>query len=272
MSDETAAPTNAATPGDTSTPAPSAPVGQPSTAPAPAAQPNAQPSQFTYKEDRSNWVPPHVQRRYVDEAQRYQRELEYERQRVAALSGVKPPAPPPDPEADAIRQQFLKLFPEMKELMDARDKLKPWMEMDPKEIQELRTSQQQAWELHGGQVLDLFEQKLRTAYGSAELKPEAVAMVQRMFVSTVETDPDLRARYDRGDLRVIDDFINAYKQGLLDPFHRSTTAAAAPVARAAARLPRGGGASAITGPKPPTVKPSDGEAFHKAAFDRFNQG
>src|SRR5689334_23596856 len=84
------------------------PAGTPVTpAPAaPAASPG--PKQYTYTEDRSNWVPSHVVRQRSDELQRAQQELALWKSRTEALSGVKAPVAP-NPEADAIKKQFFEI-------------------------------------------------------------------------------------------------------------------------------------------------------------------
>ena len=259
-----------------STPPPSAPVGsEPAsslTPPASAATSAPAVKKYAYDEDRSNWVPSHVVRERTQALQQLQRDLEYERQRVAALSGVKPPTPPRNPEQDAIRQQFFDLFPEMKELMDKREALLKWSEADPGQLTAISESQNQAWTAHGAQVLDRLEAEVKSVFGGAALDPKAMRRISVAFIHEVESDPQMRGRYEAGDLGIIREFVSDYKAGLLDPFTRSTSAATAPVRAAAARLPRGGGSSAITPGPARTLKPADGEAYHKGAWDRFQKG
>lgn len=265
-----------ATGGDTSTAAPSAPSGAavnpagtpPSSDPAGAATSAAEKA-YTYKEDRSNWVPSHVVRERTERAQQLERELYLERQRVAALSGVKPPTAPQDPETAAIRKQLEAMYPDLAELKAMREELARLKDIDP---DAMKRAAQQPWVIHGSQVLSLLESKVKAAYGGADLTPKAMSRLQRLFVQEMESDPQLTARYERGDLSIIDEFVQDYTAGMLDPYRRSTTVAQQPRQDAARRLPRGGAGSAIAaGPARPTVKPTDGDAFHRAAFDAYQK-
>lgn len=251
--------------GQPSAPAPSAPGG--TLAAAPAAPTPAPPTTFAYKEDRSNWIPPHVNRKYVDQAEQYKRDLYVAQQRVAALSGVQPPAAPRNPEHDAIRQQFREVFPEMAALMDKAEQLQKLAGVD---LDRITSSADAVWTSRGTQTLQTFEEKVKAAYGGADLSPKAIQRITYAFVNEVSSDPELQARYEAGDMRIIDEFIKDYTSGVLDPYRKTTAAAQAPNP-AARRLPRGGGGSAISAPRPATLKPGDPD-YHKAAFARFQQG
>lgn len=250
-------------PGGSSAPAPGAPVGSTPAAPAAPAAP-----QFTYKEDRSSWVPSHVVRERTERAAKLERELDYERRRVAALSGVQAPAAPADPEQEVIRGQFAKLYPGLAKLEAMADKLEKAAGFDYDAVQ---NSSQQVWVAHGNRVLNELTEAVKTVYGGADLTPKAQKRIQQAFVSEIAEDPQMRARYEAGDMSIISEFVKDYTGSNLDPYRRSTQAAAAPSRELARRLPRGGGGSAIPA-KPATLKPSDGDAYHKAAFERFSQG
>lgn len=267
MADEpgAAAPTDPG--GQPAAPPPSGPVGAPP-APAPAGQPDGQPAQYTYKEDRSNWVPSYVVRERTEALDKANRELDFERRRVAALTGVQMPTAA-DPQSEELRAQFAKHFPKLAKLESLADKLEKAAEFDYDGVQ---SSQQQVWVAHGNQALQTLTDKVRQAYGGADLSPKALQRIQRSFVNEIAEDPQMEARYRAGDLTIIDEFLAEWKSGVLDPYRRTTAAAAQPGRPEARRLPRGGGGSAVVGGAPPTVKPSDGDAFHKAAFARLQQG
>jgi hypothetical protein len=256
--EETGAPAAPIAPGDTSgAPAPSAPV-VPSAPVAP---------QFSYKEDRSNWVPSHVVRDSTAKAEKqraqFEAQLQFERERVAALSGVKIQSQP-DPESDAVRAQFAKLYPGLAKMEAMADKFEKIAGFD---FDGIKNSQEQVWVARGNQVLSTLADKVKAAYGGAELSPKALQRISSAFVSEVNDDADMRARYENGDMSIIEDFIKDYTSGILDPYRRSTSAAAAP-RQFASKLPRGGGSSAVVGNKPPSLKPSD-PGFHEAAYRRF---
>lgn len=268
-----AAGTPPATPGGN----PSAPApGAPSSGAAPAGQPAGQPAprQFTYQEDRSNWVPSHRIRQESERASQLARELELERNRVAALSGVTRPAAPPDPEQSAIRDQLLKVFPELAILAENKDLFGGLKELNLKEtIEQLRNSHNQTWVQRGTQALNQLSESVREAYGVAgkDLSPKALQRIQRSFISELEGDDEMRGRYEAGDPSVISDFVKDFTGVVLDPYRRSQAAASQTPGQAAARrLPRGGNGQPVA-PPARTLKPTD-DGFHEAAFARFNQG
>lgn len=255
----------AATPtgGQPSAPAPGAPATV--TPPTPPAAPA-----FTYKEDRSKWVPSHVVRERTEAYEKVQRELDYERRRVAALSGVTMPTAA-DPESDAVRAQFAKLYPGLAKLEAMADKLEKAGNFD---YDGIRSSQQQVWDRTANQVLQTLADKVKSTYGGGELPPKTLQRITTAFISEVENDPEMRARYEAGDGSLIDDFIKDYTGSVLDPFRRASAATAAANADprfGARRLPRGGGSSAVVAARPATLKPSD-PGYHEAAFARYGQG
>jgi hypothetical protein len=212
-------------------------------------------------------VPSHVVRQATERQREIEGRLRYEQERVAALSGVKPPPQPADAENDAIKAHFEKLYPGFGKLMAMQEKLEKLSSFDFEGVQK---SQEQQWEAHGTQVLATLAERVKAAYGGAELSPKAIQRISHAFASDIQNDPDMRARYDRGDMSLIDEFVKDLTGTILDPYRRST-AAAQPGNVAARRLPRGGGSSAIVGARPAALKPSD-PGFHTAAFSRFNQG
>jgi hypothetical protein len=238
-------------------------------APAPSAPVAPVSPQFSYKEDRSNWVPSHVGRqqseKFAAERAQIQAQLQFERERVAALSGTKFQAPA-DPEQDGIRAQFAKLYPGLAKMESMAEKFEKIAAFD---FDGLKQSQEQSWTAHGNQVLQTLATKVKAAYGGAELTPKALKRITTAFVHEVRDEPEMRDRYDAGDLTIIDDFIKDYTSGVLDPYRRSTSAAAAPRSTIASKLPRGGGSSAIVGNRPASLKPSD-PGFHEAAFRRLS--
>lgn len=234
-----------------------------------AVQPQAQPSGFSYKEDRSTWVPPHRIREQTATLRKLESDLAQERQRVAALSGVTPPPTGQAAEAAAIREQLLAVMPELKEMFDRKDKLFKAADFD---FDSLRSNQDRTWEQRGTQALGLLTDQITEAYGGQALSPKAVQHFQGMFISALARDAEMRQRYEFGNpADVVAEFVKDITEGVIAPIKRSAAAASGtdPRLAAAARLPRGGRGGPITASQPRTVKPADGDAFHKAAFGRM---
>lgn len=249
---------------------PGAPAPAPSGSPAaPAAQPQAQPKGFTYKEDRSNWVPSHVVRQRTQELERLKQEHFAAQQRIAALAGVQGPTAPVDPEVAAIREQFSKMFPGLAKLEGMQEKLEKIAGFDFENIgKSVEQVNNRMWENHGNQMSRILLDKAKDIYGGSDLGDKAKGRLINAFVWELQNDDELRGRYEAGDTSVLDEFLNDYKGTNLEPYRKTTAAAAAPNLLAARRLPRGGGSSAVVGARPASLKPGDPN-FHKSAFDRF---
>jgi hypothetical protein len=254
-------------------PSPNAPAGTPpvGTGPAPqsVAAPSAAQRQYAYAEDRSNWVPPHRLREESTRAreaaarvQQYERDLHYERQRVAALSGVQPPPAPTDPENEIIRAQFLKIFPEYAKLAKLADRADQLAAFDPSQVM---SAQDQQYEIMGNQALARLNERAQELFGG-ELGPLAKQSLEMTFGAWVHANPELHSRYAMQDPKLFDDFFTLYRKEMVDPHRRQSTLSTAPRDRAVPRLPRSGPGSNIPGPGPRTLKPTDTDEYHGAAF------
>jgi hypothetical protein len=227
------------------------------------------PKQFTYKEDRSSWVPSHVVRQRTQELERLKQEHFAAQQRIAALAGVSMPQAPVDPETAQIREQFNKLFPGLGKVEGLAEKLEKLAGMDFEKLQQsIEGTNNRMWENHGNHMSRILIDKAKDIYGGSELSPKAQGRLINAFVWELQNDDEMRQRYEAGDTGVLDTFLADYKGSNLEPYRKTTAAAAAPNVLAARRLPRMGGSSAVVGARPATLKPSD-PGFHKAAFDRF---
>lgn len=255
------------------------PTGQPSGAPSGTPNPGSgtpsgggtgTSSGFTYKEDRSNWVPSHVVRERTEKAKQLERELEYERRRVAALTGVPMPKPPANPEHEQIRQQFFEMFPQFKALAELDpEKLAKVMTFDFEALQRAnQETSERIWANHGTRAVQTFEAKAKELYGAVE--PKQLKRMINAFAAEVQDDPDMTRRYEAGDFSIIDEWLNDWKSQFIEPI-RKQASSPTPGQFAARRLPRAGGGSAVAGPKPPSLKPSDGDKFHEAAFEAFQR-
>lgn len=195
-----------------------------------------------------------------------ERDLHLANSRVAALSGVQPPAAPVDPEIQTIRQQFERVFPGLAKLESMADKLAKLEGFDPSTV---TSAQERAYEVLGNQTLARVHERASKLFGG-ELNPLAKQSLEATFGMWVWNNPELHDRYEAQDPRLIDEFFKAYQEGILDPFRRTTTTAQAPRDNAIRRLPRAGsGAPHVPGQR--TLQPADTEEYHGAAFRALNQ-
>lgn len=228
--------------------------------------------QYTYEEDRSNWVPPHRIREASTKAQRLEAELGLTKRQLAALTGVQPPAPPEDPEVQQVREQFKRLYPGLAKLADLPgdklDRLMKLVEMDPKE---LSAPTEHYWTVMGHRTLnELFAEGAKVIGG--ELAPGAKRTLKAAFGAWLEEDENLQLRYAQQDPGLIADFFKDMQQGLFDPFRRKSTAPANQNAERIRRLPRQGGGGPVAGQPVPKPKPGDAnfeESTHDNAWQKF---
>jgi hypothetical protein len=196
-----------------------------------------------------------------------ERQLHFERQRVAALSGVQPPQAPVSREEQEIRQQLEQLYPGLGKLGGMMEKLERLAALDP---QDLTGAQTHYWESIGHQTLSRLDDEVAELVGG-ELSPFQRQAMRSAFGAWIQSDQTLGARYAQMDPKLVKDFIKEYQQGFVDPVRRSFTTQQAPRQERAARLPRGGNSSAIPGGGPAQIQPADTDEFHGAAFRALTQ-
>jgi hypothetical protein len=170
-------------------------------------------------------------------------EAERYRQQLFSVVGATPQNS--DPEADAIKSQFYKIFPEAKELLE-----------NAKDILALRenagnweSQNEHYWQSYGRQTVDRLFSKASEAIG-APLTDDAKRFLHSSFVGYVQSSPELQERYAT-DPTIVEDYLRMFSSSVIDPSRRQ--AGAAVVARAPQGLPQDSpsGAPQIPGaPKP----------------------
>lgn len=215
-----------------------APQGQ--AAPQGAAAPTAQPTGFTYTEDRSKWIPPH-RFNEVNEKARRASELEAqlaERDRkIAALAGVTP-ADPNSEKAKQIDAAFRAQYPHLVPLLDLSKEQIEALTRTPQALD--RTSQIEAreWARHGkAQMASLYTQ-VADAIGADDLNDDQKGDLRESFSSwfksrcisearaqgleSPEDSPTFK-RYEDGDPKLLEEFTQRYTSTWVDPVRRRLT-------------------------------------------------
>jgi hypothetical protein len=248
---------------------------------------------FSYKEDRSDWIPRHrltetsgkvtaAERR----AQELETALEQERQRVRALSGVEP-KDPKDAEAEELREALYKLVPALKNLEG----------LTPDQLEEIREAASAAretsvstWERHAETMVGDLEAELAEKLGVDKLTPTqsrrirnayreeaqeayhartvAAQRGERQTLKTLASDTDFLARHERGDKALLKEFSKAFLDDWYEPARRSATAA---IERRNRPVPRGERTRTPVTSKMPEVDLSNDDAFRKAMRDARGQ-
>ena len=217
----------------TQTPAdatPSAPVAQPTTptaAPAvPTATPTGTPAPATGAPE--GWVPSYRLREAREAAERQaqeswaQREAQlraeteqYKRQ-LHSLVGIQPP---PDPQINAVREQFQQVYPGLSAIEERAQEILESLERS----RDHESQNKHYWSTYGRQTMDRLYTHASEALGGP-LTDEAKRALHSSFVGFLQSSPELQARYS-DDPTLVEDFWKAFSSSFIDPVRRAATTA-----------------------------------------------
>jgi hypothetical protein len=210
------------------TPAASAPVAAtPATPQAPATPgaPEGHVPSYRLRETREA-----AQREYQNQlAQReaqYQSEVARYKAQLQALVGVTPSNQ--DPEVDAVRAQFAKLYPGLSKMEERAEQLQSLLERSG----DLEAQTDHYWQTYGRQTMNRLFEHASTTIGSP-LTDEAKRTLHSSFIGFVQSSPELQQRY-ASDPTIVEDFWKTFSTQFIDPVRRT---AAAGITQRAAGLP-----------------------------------
>jgi hypothetical protein len=235
--------------------------------------------QFTYKEDRSDWVPRH---RLNDNTSKYEKKIEELTNQITGIrTGVGrafgfEKADPQAEQQEQIKTALLQVFPNLKALES----------MTPEKIQELmesaegaRSTTQAHWERHATSMLTTLESQVTEALGVENLTPTQQKNLRRAYReeardclnarnaaaqsgAAYDASNDFLARHERGDQSLLKEFAKSYLNDWFEPARRRATA---DVTRRQGRpVPKGERARTMIAGGPPKIDYNDPNAFKKA--------
>lgn len=143
-------------------------------------------------------------------------ELERERKRVLALSGINVPSKEEEDEAQ-IRERLERLYPWMKDLTVEDIKA---IKESRGQIDEIRNATTHTWKAHGTKMLAAVTTGLQKELGG-KLSERQIARVQQAYVEEARSNPDFLARHEAGDLGLIDEFVKEWMDDFVEPGRRS---------------------------------------------------
>lgn len=158
----------------------------------------------------------------------YRAELQRVQSQLHALVGATPNTQ--DPQIEAVRSQFSKLFPGLAKFESRAEELEKMLERSG----DLESQNQHYWQTYGRQTMDRLFSTAQEAIG-APLNDEARRLLHSQFVGFIQSSPELTERYS-SDPTIVDDFWKAFTSSFIDPVRRS--AAAGIVGRAPQALPQ----------------------------------
>lgn len=227
MSDIVANPTPAVSDISASTPAPA--TQEPSVAPSPTTQaPNVAPQSATPQVEPS-WLKGRLdearaaavrQAQSQWQAQAQQREAalqaQYEavQRQLHAVVGVTPQG---DPETEAIKQQFQKLYPGLAQLEQRAKDLLGVVERSG----EFDSQSRHYWNHYGHQMMNRLYTKASESLG--QLSDEGKRAIHASFSGYIQSSPELVQRYME-DPSVVDEFWTYFQTNFIDPVRRNASA------------------------------------------------
>lgn len=252
---------------------------------------NKQEKVYTFKEDRSDWIPKHrlsetsgkltaAEKR----AQELETALEQERKRVQALSGVTPQDPKAK-ETEELRGAMYEMFPHLKALEG----------LTAEQLQDVfdaaaaaKTTTQATWERHAEDMLTGLETEVADKLGSDKLTPTQVRSLRRAYREEAQitlaarqraqqegdTSYDYRndflSRHERGDRALLKEFAKNFLGDWYEPAVRSVTAKQAQ--RGMRPVPRGERTRSLPAGGAPQVDLTKDADFKKALLSARGGG
>jgi hypothetical protein len=227
-------------PGGTETSsAPASPVtSEPSSTPSVAAAPPATPTGFTYKEDRTDWIPRH---RFNEVSQQAQRARDLESQiaerdrKIQALAGVSP-SDSNSQQAEAVKEAFFNLpgmgaFRKLANMTDAQ--IDALLQV-PDQIGRTNDAELRQWKQHGNKQVQYIGEKVSEALGLDAPDAEQLDDLRNLFSKWVKTraTAEMQAtgesatvlRYEEGDQKLLDEFVSQHTKRWVEPARRTAAA------------------------------------------------
>ena|SRR3990167_1669615 len=225
MSDFDQNPAPSAAPSDNGAPSPSPAIADPSAAPGATPQaPAAAPIQQSQPEP--SWLRGRLQEtrdaairqaneRWQTERQQMQAQFEATQRQLHAIIGVTPQG---DPEVQAIKSQFEKLYPGLSKLEQRAQDLESLVERSG----DFQQQNQHYWTSYGRQQMDRLFEHASKSLGSP-LTDEGRRALHAAFSGYVQSSPTLVQRYGE-DPSMVDEFWQNFSGAFIDPARRSAAA------------------------------------------------
>lgn len=240
--------------GATPPPAGAPPAG--TTTPPPAAADGTPPpkKQFTYEEDRSNWVRPDIFKnaerattKSAAEIENLRREIAARDRRIQVLAGVAP-VDPDQAEAEKVANAFYSL-PQFAHLKHLTPELLNRVAQIANEGPSLSEARDHLYNQQADRFLTSLDRAFADEIGAETLTPTQQRKLRAVFGAWVpdsKTDPEAHAafdkRYNAGDETLIAEFLKEFVSDFVEPARRQATV---PITQRRP-VPRGGASSPVT--------------------------
>ena len=228
---------------------------------------------FTYKEDRSKWLPPHRLKEVETATEKrvrghYEREVDDRQRKIEALMGVTR-EPNVDPDVEKARQAFFSVFPEMKELFETFGPQETRAAI--KELIDNRSALLESagftFNSYGTRVLGELFTGASEIFG-IEMEKLTKGQKDKIFAAfkdRLQTDEEFEQRYRMSDPKLVGDFLKEWADDIIEPVRGQSLSPHVRAARQPLPLNRGG--RTVTTTKRSAVKPGDLDAVLDQAVD-----
>lgn len=227
---------------------------------------------FTYKEDRSKWMPPHRFQEVNSKLEKL-RPLEAENKRLAdqvkALAGVGPTDPDAE-KVESIKSKMFEMFPWAKKFAElSADQLDRVINA----ADQIDVAQQYVTQGHSKHAKMMLTSLVDEATSlSGEMSDRAQGRLKSAFSTMIEVEIEkseasgevspILQRYIDGDEKLVQDFANEWNEDFGKPIRRQITAQEVNTAR---RVPNSQGRTQVTTVKrPEAFKTLDDRIAHMA--------
>lgn len=205
------------------------------------ARTGAAPTGFTYKEDRTDWMPKHrfneVNTRAQQSGQRVSQleaDLAERDRKIAALAGVAP-VDPNAQKADSVKAAFFQMFPNFKHLADLTPDQMQAILRAPQGADRAQQAEDRHWQQQGKTVLKTIYSEVAASFGAEKLSADQESDIQSSFApwfnakcraeleaSGGETSATLQ-KYEDNDPSLIADFVKRVTNNWVEPARRRVT-------------------------------------------------
>lgn len=233
----------------------------------------AQPTGFSYKEDRSTWVPAHRIRETTEAKDKLASELELTKKQLAALTGVSPASPDAAKEAE-IKEAFFKLMPGARKLLGLSEEQIDRLLKTPDTADSAREFVSQGWQKHGKAMMGKLVTEVSDAIGG-DMSERAQGRLKAAFVQMLDSErnksvrendgkpTELLQKYLDGDESLIQDFAKEWAEDYFVPARRQIVSRE--VSRIGRQVPNPQGRSQQTSTQRPAEFKTDDERLDYAA-------
>lgn len=144
-------------------------------------------------------------------------DLEKERKRVRALSGLENSTPEEENEA-LIRARINKMYPGLADL--SPEDIAAIREMKGR-FTDLEGATNRTWVSHANKMLGQVTSGVQKALGGGKLSDRQKARVEHAYVEEARSNPDFLARHEAGDETLIAEFVAGWTEDFVEPVRRS---------------------------------------------------